>query len=165
MPNTCEHISCPFFFRTQKDYIKQTLNSMKFPKKFYSLVKQDDLFLHTLQQEKQTKTLYIPYLFNNISIYIKFFNLLNQSLQKRDFKLIGVRPISKHYLNLYSKELIKKRIKTKPCLLPTYYAELSSNINEIQESKFKYFEAYFKNPFATNTKYFFKIVFRKVRSK
>ncbi len=366
MPNTCENINYPFFFKmhaaapyisglsngnaSQENRVKELINSMQLQTKFYSLINQDDVFLYTLKQEKQTKTLYIPYLFNTISNFNKFLNLLNQSLQKGDLlainikssnqskadfykkyprffagifyffdrsfhtilyrffssntkkihkratrykyisyveslgrfaacgfelieeknnsgsllfifrkekdiaheekqyrwiiklnrigkngkeiavykfrtmfpyseylqefiykknnlekngkfkndfritkfgkiirrywideipmlyniikgdiKLVGVRPISKHYMNLYSKELIKKRIKTKPGLLPPYYADLPSNIEEIQASELKYLEAYFRKPFATNTKYFFKIIFniifRRARSK
>ena len=33
------------------------------------------------------------------------------NLIKGDVKLVGVRPLSKHYLSLYSEELIQKRFK------------------------------------------------------
>jgi lipopolysaccharide/colanic/teichoic acid biosynthesis glycosyltransferase len=92
------------------------------------------------------------------------FNLL-----KSDIKLVGVRPLSEHYLNLYDKELIKKRLKTKPGLLPPYYADMPKGLKEIQESELNYLNCYFKTPILTDIKYFFKIcyniLFKKQRSK
>jgi len=82
------------------------------------------------------------------------FNLL-----KGDIKIVGIRPLSEHYLNLYNKELIKKRLKTKPGLLPPYYADMPKTLEDIQESELNYLNLYFKNPLQTNIKYFFKIIF------
>lgn len=88
---------------------------------------------------------------------------------KGDMKLVGVRPLSAHYFSLYSKELQQLRIKTKPGLLPPFYADMPTTLEEIQESEKRYLEAYFKHPVRTDLKYFFlvvkNIVFRGKRSK
>ncbi len=60
------------------------------------------------------------------------------NLLKGDMKLVGVRPLSKQYFSLYSKELQEKRIKYKPGLLPPYYADLPRSLEEIQESEMNY---------------------------
>lgn len=64
--------------------------------------------------------------------------LLN--LLRGDVKLIGVRPISPHYLSLYSPELQEKRRHHKPGLMPPFYADMPSTIEEIQQSEWRYLE-------------------------
>ena len=92
------------------------------------------------------------------------YNLLNG-----DMKLVGVRPLSKQYLSLYSEELKEARIKTKPGLVPPYYADMPKTIEEIQESEMRYLNSYAKSPIITDIKYFFKafynIAVKKARSK
>ncbi len=92
--------------------------------------------------------------------------LINLSIG--DLKLVGVRPLSEHYFNLYSEDLQKKRINYKPGLVPPYYADMPKSLDEIQTSEIKYLEAYDKAPFRTDWKYFWKawynIVFKKARS-
>lgn len=87
---------------------------------------------------------------------------------KRDLKLVGVRPISNHYLSLYSKEHQERRNKFKPGLLPPFYADLPGTIEEIENSERTYLDAYEKNPFKTDFKYFFRalinIIIRHKRS-
>lgn len=77
---------------------------------------------------------------------------------KGDLKLVGVRPLSAHYFSLYSKELQELRTRTKPGLLPPYYADMPETLEEIQASERRYLEAYFKNPFLTDWRYFWKAV-------
>ena len=88
---------------------------------------------------------------------------------KGEMKLIGVRPLSSHYFNLYSDELKEKRIKHKPGLIPPFYADMPVTLEEIMESEMKYLNAHEKHPFRTDVKYFFKawqnIIFKKARSK
>jgi len=64
------------------------------------------------------------------------FNLLNGEM-----KLVGVRPLSSQYFNLYRKELQEKRIKYKPGLLPPFYADMPQTLDEIQESEMNYLQA------------------------
>ncbi|TAJ13597.1 sugar transferase [Marinilabiliaceae bacterium JC017] len=75
-----------------------------------------------------------------------------------DLKLVGVRPLSKHYLGLYTKEMMDKRLRHKPGLLPPYYADMPANFEEILESEKRYLDAYEKEPFKTDVSYFFRIV-------
>lgn len=76
-----------------------------------------------------------------------------------DMKLVGVRPLSPHYLNLYKPDLRIKRMKNKPGLLPPYYADLPKTLEEIMESEERYLEAYENHPVLTDIKYFFKIFY------
>ena len=83
-------------------------------------------------------------------------------------KLVGVRPLSNHFYNLYDEDLKQKRIKHLPGLIPPYYADLPKTLDEIQESERKYLEAYEKKPLCTDWKYFWKamwnILIKKARS-
>jgi len=87
---------------------------------------------------------------------------------KRDLKLVGVRPISQQYFNLYDKDLQELRIKARPGLVPPFYADMPKTLEEIQESERRYLEAYFKRPVRTDWRYFWKafsnIVFKHARS-
>ena len=90
-------------------------------------------------------------------------NLLNG-----DLKIVGVRPLSKHYFSLYSKELQEKRVKFKPGLVPPFYVDNPKTLKEIMDSEMKYLNAYEKHPYITDIKYFFKafynIIFKRYRS-
>ena len=77
------------------------------------------------------------------------------NLIKRDLKLVGVRPISSHYLSLYSKEHQERRKNFKPGLIPPFYADLPKTIEEIELSEKRYLDAYEKNPIKTDIRYFF----------
>jgi lipopolysaccharide/colanic/teichoic acid biosynthesis glycosyltransferase len=91
------------------------------------------------------------------------------NLFKGDLKLIGVRPLSQQYYNMYSQELQMLRLMTKPGLIPPFYADMPSTLEEIMESEKKYLQAYYKAPLMTDIKYFtksvFNILFKKARSK
>lgn len=87
---------------------------------------------------------------------------------KGEMKIVGVRPLSNHYFNLYSEELKQKRIRYKPGLVPPFYADMPKTLEEIVESELRYIEAYEKHPFRTDFAYFFKafynILIKKARS-
>ncbi len=91
------------------------------------------------------------------------------NLLKRDLKLVGVRPLSKHYMSLYPEDFQKIRKQYRPGLVPPFYADLPKNLDEIIESERKYLELYQKHPLRTDWSYFWKafnnIVFKKARSK
>lgn len=90
------------------------------------------------------------------------------NLFRGDMKIIGVRPLSQHYFNLYDDEIRNRRVKYKPGLIPPYYADMPAGIHEIQRSEIKYLDAWDKSHFGTDLRYFFKsiynIIFRNARS-
>jgi lipopolysaccharide/colanic/teichoic acid biosynthesis glycosyltransferase len=82
------------------------------------------------------------------------FNLL-----KGDMKLVGVRPISKHYFSLYSQELQEKRVRHKPGLLPPFYADMPKTLEEIEASEMRYLTmCEEKGTLVTDFVYFWRIV-------
>ncbi len=93
-----------------------------------------------------------------------FLNLL-----KGDMKLVGVRPISKQYFSLYSKELQETRVKHRPGLMPPFYADMPKTLEEIEASEMRYLTACEQNgTLRTDFVYFWKILynilFRRARS-
>jgi lipopolysaccharide/colanic/teichoic acid biosynthesis glycosyltransferase len=92
------------------------------------------------------------------------FNIL-----KGDMKLVGVRPLSKHYFNLYTEEMRQKRIRFKPGLVPPFYVDMPKTLEEIMQSESRYLDAYARNPLWTDFRYFFlafyNIIFKRARSK
>jgi len=87
---------------------------------------------------------------------------------KGDMKIVGVRPLSEHYFNLYSDELKEKRLKYKPGLIPPFYVDMPVTLEEIMASEIKYLESYEKHPFRTDVNYFFRALYnifiKRVRS-
>ncbi len=75
---------------------------------------------------------------------------------KGQMKIVGVRPLSQHYFNLYPEKLRVMRTKYKPGLVPPFYADMPETLDEIIDSELKYLEAYKKSPLFTDIKYFFK---------
>ncbi len=90
------------------------------------------------------------------------------NLLRRDMKIVGVRPLSRHYFSLYSKEHQQRRINYTPGLVPPFYVDNPRTLDEIIESEKRYLDAYDKHPIRTDLKYFFKafynIIFKKLRS-
>lgn len=93
-----------------------------------------------------------------------FINLL-----RGEMKLVGVRPLSQQYYELYEPELQEKRIHFKPGLLPPFYADMPETLEEIQASEMNYLKACEQNgEFVTDFKYMIKILrnilFKRVKS-
>ena len=88
---------------------------------------------------------------------------------KGDMKLVGVRPLSRQYFELYKNEVKERRIKYKPGLVPPFYADMPEDLEHIQLSELKYLDSYDKHPFFTDVKYFFRswwnIFFHHARSR
>ena len=88
---------------------------------------------------------------------------------KGEMKLVGVRPLSKHFYSLYDEDLQQKRIKNKPGFIPPFYVDLPKTMSEIMESERRYLELYDQSPFITDVKYFFmafkNVLFKGARSK
>jgi len=91
------------------------------------------------------------------------------NLIKGDVKIVGVRPLSKTKFDTYPVELQDKRTRTKPGLIPPFYADMPKTQDELFESENRYLDAYFQSPLKTDLDYFFKafynIVIKKARSK
>ena len=93
------------------------------------------------------------------------------NLLKGQIKLVGVRPLSRQYLSLYTPEMQQLHVSVKPGLLPPFYYEKQTpqTIEEVQASEQKYIEAWHKHPFATDWHYFWgimgNILFKHKRSK
>jgi len=78
---------------------------------------------------------------------------------KGELQLIGIRPLSPHYLSLYSQDLREMRKKVKPGLIPPFYADLPETFSEICESERRYIEAFLRNPVRTQCVYFWKALY------
>lgn len=90
------------------------------------------------------------------------------NLFRGEVKLVGVRPLSVHFFNLYTPELKARRIRTKPGLIPPYYADMPRTLEEVMASESRYLDEYFMRPFRTDMKYLLKalwqIIFKRARS-
>jgi lipopolysaccharide/colanic/teichoic acid biosynthesis glycosyltransferase len=90
------------------------------------------------------------------------------NLLRGEMKLVGVRPLSQHYFHLYPEDVQRLRIRTRPGLVPPFYADLPRTFEEIVESERRYLFAYNEHPLRTDISYFFKavknILIRKARS-
>lgn len=86
-----------------------------------------------------------------------------------DFQLVGVRPLSFHYLSLYDAELQELRKKVRPGLVPPFYADLPVTFEEICDSERRYIKSFLEKPIRTQWVYFWKsfnnIVLKGSRSK
>lgn len=92
------------------------------------------------------------------------------NLFKGNMKIVGVRPLSKHYFSLYSKELQEKRVLFKPGLLPPFYVDMPKTLEEIEASELKYLNACADHGvLRTDFLYFWRIlntiIIKKARSK
>jgi len=87
---------------------------------------------------------------------------------KGDLKLVGVRPLSRHYFELYPDSFRFRRMQYKPGLIPPFYADLPKNLDEILASERKYLMDYDQQPYLTDIKYFLKafynILIKRARS-
>jgi len=88
---------------------------------------------------------------------------------KGELKIVGVRPLSDHYINLYDEDFRKRRLKYKPGLVPPYYVDMPKTIPDIIHSEEKYLNEFDKNRIKTDIKYFAKalnnIIFNNARSR
>lgn len=100
---------------------------------------------------------------DELPMFINFF--------KGEMKLVGVRPLSRHYFSLYAPEMQELRTRAKPGLLPPFYYDKQTpkTIEDVQASERRYIEAYLKAPIKTDLRYFLgtisNILFRGKRSK
>ncbi len=87
---------------------------------------------------------------------------------KGDLGIVGVRPLSFHYLSLYDRELQELRKRVKPGLIPPFYADLPGTFEEICDSERRYIERFLEKPIKTQVTYFYNalvnILFKGARS-
>jgi lipopolysaccharide/colanic/teichoic acid biosynthesis glycosyltransferase len=97
---------------------------------------------------------------DELPMFINYFN--------GEMKLVGVRPLSKQYFELYNQAVRDRRVKFKPGLIPPFYADMPSDLEGIQASELKYLDEYDKHHFRADFRYFWKslwnILFKKARS-
>lgn len=91
------------------------------------------------------------------------------NLLKGEMKLVGVRPLSRQYFGLYTKELQELRTQFLPGLLPPFYVDMPKTLEEVQASEMKYLRACQRDGvWKTDMKYMWGIVytilFKKARS-
>ena len=92
------------------------------------------------------------------------------NILKGQMKLVGVRPLSRHYFSLYTPEMQALHTSVKPGLLPPFYYEAESphTLEDVQASERRYIEAYHAHPFATDWRSFWgtvkNIIFKHKRS-
>ncbi len=78
------------------------------------------------------------------------------NIVRGDLKLVGVRPLSEHYLSLYTPEHKSLRVQGKPGLIPPFYADMPNNLEEIMASESRYIESYGQDPLTTDFMYCMK---------
>lgn len=88
---------------------------------------------------------------------------------KGEMKLVGVRPVGKRYFQDIPEDLQKLRLTQKPGCIPPYVAlNRKGSVEDVQQAEREYLEEKIKNPYTTDTKYFFKaiwnIIVRRKRS-
>jgi lipopolysaccharide/colanic/teichoic acid biosynthesis glycosyltransferase len=88
---------------------------------------------------------------------------------KGELKLVGIRPVGERYFQDIPKELQELRKTQKPGCIPPYVSlNAKSDVESVQNAEKAYLIEKLKNPYFTDTKYFFKaiwnIVFKRKRS-
>ena len=90
------------------------------------------------------------------------------NLLKGDLKLVGVRPLSPHYLSLYPEDVTELRKGVRPGLIPPYYADLPVGFDAIVDSERQYLLKYGQHPLRTDLSYLrralWNIIVRRKRS-
>jgi lipopolysaccharide/colanic/teichoic acid biosynthesis glycosyltransferase len=83
------------------------------------------------------------------------------NLFKGDMKIVGVRPLSEHYLGLYPDDIKEFRMKFKPGILPPVAAEdgYPKNFEGTVDAERTYLMKKLKHPILTDIEYFFRILY------
>jgi hypothetical protein len=80
-------------------------------------------------------------------------------------KLVGIRPLSKRFLEEYPEEILQLRFKQKPGCVPPYVALLKQDVEQYIESEKTYLLEKEKKPYTTDIKYFFVAVYNILTNK
>ena len=82
--------------------------------------------------------------------------LLN--ILKGELSFIGLRHLSKEFLELYPEDWRRERLKIRPGFVPPYYADCPKTFEEIIESERKYYKLKKRHPITTDVYYFIRVV-------
>lgn len=80
------------------------------------------------------------------------------NILKGEMKLVGVRPLSEAFFKTLPLQLQVERLKHLPALMAAIYAHRPQNLEDRFKAEFKYLSQHQKQPFLTDIKYFFKII-------
>jgi hypothetical protein len=80
---------------------------------------------------------------------------------KGEMQLVGVRPLSQMYFSLYTEEMKIRRTRSKPGLIPPYYAVYPTpkGLDQIMKNELEYLDAFEKAPWTTNWNYFWRAAY------
>jgi lipopolysaccharide/colanic/teichoic acid biosynthesis glycosyltransferase len=79
---------------------------------------------------------------------------------KGEMKLVGVRPVSKRYMEDIPEELRALRLRHKPGCIPPYVSlNRKSSVEEVLKAETEYLLEKERRPYTTDTRYFFKAIF------
>ncbi len=79
---------------------------------------------------------------------------------KGELKLVGCRPVSKRYFQDIPEDIQKLRLTQKPGCVPPYVAlNRKSTVESVLDAEKEYLEEKIKNPYFTDTKYFFSALY------
>ena len=84
---------------------------------------------------------------------------------KGEMNIVGIRPLSKRFLDEYPEDMLKMRFKYKPGCVPPYVALLKQDVEEYIESERTYLTEKEKHPYSTDIKYFFKAIYNILTNK
>jgi hypothetical protein len=85
---------------------------------------------------------------------------------KGEIKLVGVRPISKRFFQDIPKDLQELRISHKPGCIPPYVAlDKTGSVNDVLKAERQYLIDKTRNPYTTDTSYFFSAIYNIVVKK
>jgi len=82
--------------------------------------------------------------------------LLN--ILKGELSFIGLRHLSREFMELYPEDWRKERLKIRPGFVPPYYADCPRTFEEIIESEKKYCKLKKRHPITTDVYYFIRVV-------
>jgi len=83
----------------------------------------------------------------------QIFNIL-----KGELTFIGLRHLSREFLELYPEDWRKERMKLRPGFVPPYYADCPKTFDDIIESEKRYYKLKKKHPLTTDIYYFMRVV-------
>jgi len=79
---------------------------------------------------------------------------------KGELKLVGIRPVSERYFQDIPVEMQKLRLTQIPGCIPPYVAlNRAGSVMSVLQSEKEYLEEKIKNPYTTDTKFFFKAIY------